>query len=190
MARRLTCSSAPGSSNRCVAPGTTASSLGQRSCCCASWLSASTWWSAPPTISSVGARTAPRFRARAGRPPRETTAFTRSPSSPAALSAAGELGDRVKAVVSRGGRPDLARNLGAVRAPTLLIVGGADHQVLALNHEAQQQLRCPSELAVVPGATHLFEEPGALEQVSRLAIDWLDRHLAQAEAVEAHAKHH
>ena len=116
--------------------------------------------------------------------------FGASTGAGAALSAAGELGDRVKAVVSRGGRPDLARNLGAVRAPTLLIVGGADHQVLALNHEAQQQLGCPSELAVVPGATHLFEEPGALEQVSRLAIDWLDRHLAQAEAVEAHAKHH
>lgn len=116
--------------------------------------------------------------------------FGASTGAGAALSAAGELGDRVKAVVSRGGRPDLARDLGAVRAPTLLIVGGADHQVLALNHEAQQQLRCPSELAVVPGATHLFEEPGALEQVSRLAIDWLDRHLAQAEAVEARAKHH
>ncbi|HEY4895622.1 MAG TPA: hypothetical protein VII01_05995, partial [Solirubrobacteraceae bacterium] len=65
-------------------------------------------------------------------------------------------------------------------APTLLIVGGADYQVLELNREAQQQLRCASELAVVPGATHLFEEPGALEQVSRLAIDWLDRHLASS----------
>jgi pimeloyl-ACP methyl ester carboxylesterase len=65
-----------------------------------------------------------------------------------------------------------------VHAPTLLIVGGADYQVLALNRAAQQRLRCRSELAVVPGATHLFEEPGALEQVGRLAIDWLERHLA------------
>jgi dipeptidyl aminopeptidase/acylaminoacyl peptidase len=64
-----------------------------------------------------------------------------------------------------------------VRAPTLLIVGGADEQVLALNRQAQRQLRAPSELAVVPGATHLFAEPGALEQVSRLAIDWLDRQI-------------
>jgi len=111
--------------------------------------------------------------------------FGASTGAAAALSAAGELGERVSAVVSRGGRPDLARNLGAVRAPTLLIVGGADHQVLALNREAQQQLRSPSELAIVPGATHLFEEPGALEQVSDLAIAWFDRHLAHLAAVEA-----
>ena len=91
--------------------------------------------------------------------------------------AAAELGEQVSAVISRGGRPDLALDLGAVRAPTLLIVGGADHQVLQLNREAQQQLGCPSEIAVVEGATHLFEEPGALEQVCRLAVDWLDRHL-------------
>jgi predicted phosphoribosyltransferase/pimeloyl-ACP methyl ester carboxylesterase len=103
--------------------------------------------------------------------------FGASTGAAAALTAAAELGDRVQAVVSRGGRPDLARDLGAVRAPTLLIVGGADYQVLALNREAQRRLRCPNELAVVPGATHLFEEPGALEQVGRLAIDWLDRHL-------------
>ena len=116
--------------------------------------------------------------------------FGASTGAAAALSAAAELGDRVHVVVSRGGRPDLAQNLGAVRASTLLIVGGADHQVLALNHEAQQQLRCPSELAVIPGATHLFEEPGALEQVSSLAIDWLDRHLAQAGAVAPAAPDH
>jgi len=108
--------------------------------------------------------------------------FGASTGAAAALSAAAELGDEVAAVVSRGGRPDLAPNLGAVRAPTLLIVGGADHQVLELNREAQQQLHCTSELAVVPGATHLFEEPGALEQVSRLAIDWLGRHLASSRA--------
>jgi putative phosphoribosyl transferase len=101
--------------------------------------------------------------------------FGASTGAAAALTAAAEPGEKVSTVISRGGRPDLARNLGAVRAPTLLIVGGADHQVLELNREAQRQLRCPSDLAVVPGATHLFEEPGALEQVSRLAIDWLDR---------------
>ncbi|MGO9319540.1 MAG: phosphoribosyltransferase family protein [Solirubrobacteraceae bacterium] len=104
--------------------------------------------------------------------------FGASTGAAAALTAAAELGARVFAVISRGGRPDLASNLAAVSAPTLLIVGGADHQVLELNREAQRQLRCPSELAVVPGATHLFEEPGALEEVSRLAIDWLERHRA------------
>jgi putative phosphoribosyl transferase len=104
--------------------------------------------------------------------------FGASTGAAAALSAAAELGEEVRAVISRGGRPDLARNLGAVRAPTLLIVGGADHQVLALNREARRQLQGPGELAVVPGASHLFEEPGALEQVSRLAIGWLERHLA------------
>ncbi len=99
--------------------------------------------------------------------------FGASTGAAAALSAAAVLGDRVRAVISRGGRPDLAANLPAVRAATLLIVGGADPQVLELNRAAQAQLRCSSELAVVPGATHLFEEPGALEQVSRLAIEWL-----------------
>lgn len=104
--------------------------------------------------------------------------FGASTGAAAALTAAAELGDRVHAVISRGGRPDLARDLAAVRAPTLLIVGGADHQVLELNRMAQRELRCPNELAIVPGATHLFGEPGALAQVSRLAIDWLARHLS------------
>ena len=103
--------------------------------------------------------------------------FGASTGAGAALTAAAELGTRVRAVVSRGGRPDLASGLSAVRAATLLIVGGADTQVLELNRSAQAQLRCESELAVVPGATHLFEEPGALEQVSRLAVAWLDLHL-------------
>jgi putative phosphoribosyl transferase len=98
--------------------------------------------------------------------------FGASTGAAAALTAAAELGARVGAVVSRGGRPDLAPNLGAVRAPTLLIVGGLDDQVLALNRLAQRELGGVSELVVVPGATHLFEEPGALEQVGRLAIDW------------------
>ena len=81
-------------------------------------------------------------------------------------------------------------NLGAVRSPTLLIVGGADHQVLELNRQAQHQLRCAGDLAVVPGATHLFEEPGALEQVGRPAIDWLDRHLASSRPAEVRAASH
>ena len=108
--------------------------------------------------------------------------FGASTGAAAALSAAAELGDDVAAVISRGGRPDLAQNLGRVRAPTLLIVGGADPHVLALNREAQRQLGGPSELAVIPGATHLFEEPCAIEQVSRLAIEWLNRHASQASA--------
>jgi len=116
--------------------------------------------------------------------------FGASTGAAAALTAAAELGGKVGAVISRGGRPDLARNLSAVRAPTLLIVGGADYQVLELNREAQRQLRCPSELAVVPGATHLFEEPGALEQVSRLVIGWLHRHLAPARPAETHVVNH
>ncbi len=106
--------------------------------------------------------------------------FGASTGAAAALTAAAELGDRVHAVISRGGRPDLARGLAAVTAPTLLIVGGEDHQVLELNRAAQRQLRCVSELAVVRGATHLFEEPGTLEAVSRLAIDWLARHLTRS----------
>jgi putative phosphoribosyl transferase len=116
--------------------------------------------------------------------------FGASTGAAAALTAAAELGARVGAVISRGGRPDLALHLSAVRAPTLLIVGGADHQVLELNREAQRWLRCPSELTVVPGATHLFEEPGALEQVSRLAIDWLDRHLSLPHPPETHVADH
>ncbi len=116
--------------------------------------------------------------------------FGASTGAAAALTAAAELGGQVGAVISRGGRPDLSRRLSAVRAPTLLIVGGADHQVLELNREAQRQLRCPSELAVVTGATHLFEEPGALEQVSRLAIDWLDRHLSSPPPAGADVVNH
>src|SRR5271165_1241738 len=112
--------------------------------------------------------------------------FGASTGAAAALTAAAELGDRVGAVISRGGRPDLALHLDAVRAPTLLIVGGADQHVLDLNRAAQRRLRCPNELLVVPGATHLFEEPGALEQVSSLAIEWLGRHLAQSTPIQTH----
>jgi putative phosphoribosyl transferase len=99
----------------------------------------------------------------------------------AALWAASEPGSPIAAVVSRGGRPDLAtRRLPAVTAPTLFIVGGADDIVLGLNRQAATLLGGPSRLAVVPGATHLFPEPGALEEVARLAADWFSEHLAAA----------
>ena len=104
--------------------------------------------------------------------------FGASTGAAAALRAAAEPGSRIAALVSRGGRPDLAGPvLGQVQAPTLFIVGGLDDQVLALNVAARAQLRAASELAVVPGATHLFPEPGALEQVAWLARDWFRRHL-------------
>ena len=104
--------------------------------------------------------------------------FGASTGAAAALWAAGEPLAEVTAIVSRGGRPDLAvPRLGAVRPPTLLVVGGEDALVLELNREAQEQLRCQSEVVVVPGATHLFEEPGALERVTDLARGWFTRHL-------------
>jgi len=107
--------------------------------------------------------------------------FGASTGAGAALVAAAELGDEVRAVVSRGGRPDLAGGrLSEVTAPTLLIVGGDDWNVLALNEEAAESLRCPHELAIVPHAGHLFEEPGALEQVAALAGEWFLRHLPAA----------
>jgi putative phosphoribosyl transferase len=102
-----------------------------------------------------------------------------STGAAAALIAAAELGPAIGAVVSRGGRPGLAeRRLGEVTAPTLLIVGGHDPVVLELNESAARRLRCPHRIAVVPGATHLFEEPGTLDQAARLARDWLREHLA------------
>jgi putative phosphoribosyl transferase len=105
--------------------------------------------------------------------------FGASTGAAAALVAAAERADAVGAVVSRGGRPDLAGPaLPRVRAPTLLIVGGNDFEVIALNQAALRQLRCEKRLAIVPRATHLFEEPGALEEVARLARDWFERHLA------------
>jgi putative phosphoribosyl transferase len=109
--------------------------------------------------------------------------FGASTGAAAALWAAGESGEEVAAVVSRGGRPDLvaASRLADVRAPTLLIVGGWDPQVVDANREAQASLRCPNELEVVPGATHLFEERGALEAVADLAGDWFERYLGQDE---------
>jgi alpha-beta hydrolase superfamily lysophospholipase len=105
--------------------------------------------------------------------------FGASTGAAAALFAASELGDRITAVVSRGGRPDLAWDrLADVRAPTLLIVGGADAVVLEVNEAAAAQLTCPHELVVVPEATHLFEEPRALEHVASLAVAWLRKYFA------------
>ncbi|MCG2621199.1 dienelactone hydrolase family protein [Arthrobacter sp. I2-34] len=104
--------------------------------------------------------------------------FGASTGAAAALWAAAEPGAEVAAVVSRGGRPDLAGDrLPAVTAPTLLIVGGADTYVLELNHQARGKLHCESELAVVPGATHLFEEHGTLAEAAARARDWFVRHL-------------
>lgn len=106
--------------------------------------------------------------------------FGASTGAGAALIAAARMGDRVHAVISRGGRPDLAREwLPEVHAPTLLIVGGLDTAVLGLNQMALEQLRCPKRLVVVPGASHLFEEPGTMEAVSHLAGDWFSHHLRQ-----------
>jgi putative phosphoribosyl transferase len=104
--------------------------------------------------------------------------FGSSTGAAAALRAAAEDADGVAAVVSRGGRPDLAGDaLGDVRAPTLLIVGGDDETVLELNQRALEKLHCDKRLAIVPGATHLFEEPGCLDAVADLAIAWFRKHL-------------
>jgi dienelactone hydrolase len=108
--------------------------------------------------------------------------FGASTGAAAALVAASERSDIVGAVVSRGGRPDLAgAALSRVTAPTLLIVGGEDHPVIALNREALALLHADKQLTVVPGATHLFEESGALEKVAELARDWFTRYLIAPE---------
>jgi pimeloyl-ACP methyl ester carboxylesterase len=108
--------------------------------------------------------------------------FGASTGAAAALVVAARRPGDVDAVVSRGGRPDLAgaEALSLVRAPTLLLVGGADQEVLALNRAAQVVIGARAELVVVPGATHLFEEPGALAQVATTSADWLARVLPQA----------
>lgn len=104
--------------------------------------------------------------------------FGASTGGGAALVAAAELGGKIGAVVSRGGRPDLAGEaLGRVTAPTLLLVGGLDGPVIKMNEEAFAQLRCVKELKIIPGATHLFEEPGKLEEVASLAAKWFLEHL-------------
>ena len=106
--------------------------------------------------------------------------FGASTGAAAALVAAADSGDRIAAVVSRGGRPDLAGPaLRKVQAPTLLVVGGDDHVVLDLNYEAITQLECEKSMEIVPHATHLFEEPGALEEVARLARQWFEQHLGR-----------
>src|SRR5437660_11868206 len=105
--------------------------------------------------------------------------FGSSTGGGAALVAAAQLPDDVGAVVSRGGRPDLAGGaLPKMQAPTLLIVGGQDDIVIELNEQARDQMRCEVKLEIIPGATHLFEEPGALEQVAKLASDWFINHIA------------
>lgn len=104
--------------------------------------------------------------------------FGASTGAAAALVAAAEAPLVIRAVVSRGGRPDLAGEaLRDVEVPTLLIVGGKDDDVLELNREAQRQMHCPTRLVVVPGATHLFEEPGTLDQVVAAASDWFSQYL-------------
>lgn len=108
--------------------------------------------------------------------------FGSSTGAGAALVAAAERAELVKAVVSRGGRPDLAASaLGKVHAPTLMIVGGNDEVVIELNKQAMEQMTAETKLEIVPRATHLFEEPGALEEVSRLATEWFQKHLGNDE---------
>ncbi len=108
--------------------------------------------------------------------------FGASTGAAAALQVAAKLGSEVVAVVSRGGRPDLAmEKLGKVTAPTLLIVGGNDVDVIELNEQALAALHCERKLEIVPGATHLFEEPGTLERVAGLAVEWFTRFLVLVE---------
>jgi putative phosphoribosyl transferase len=112
--------------------------------------------------------------------------FGASTGAAAALIAAAERPEMARAVISRGGRPDLAeRALARVEAPTLLIVGGDDTPVIEMNRDAMRQMHALVSLEIIPGATHLFEEPGALERVARLAADWCQRHLKEAVDVNA-----
>ena len=105
--------------------------------------------------------------------------FGASTGAAAALQAAAREPVHVAAVVSRGGRPDLAMDyLGMVKAPTLLIVGGDDRPVIPLNRQAMNALKCVKDLVIIPGATHLFQEPGAIDQVAKLAVDWFLKYLA------------
>jgi putative phosphoribosyl transferase len=113
--------------------------------------------------------------------------FGASTGAASALRVAAAMPGDVKAVVSRGGRPDLAGNetLPLVGAPTLLIVGGRDHGVIELNQAAYDRMSCVKGINIVPGATHLFEESGALERVASLAVDWFSRHLSRVVARSA-----
>lgn len=108
--------------------------------------------------------------------------FGSSTGGGAALLAAAELGDCVAAVVSRGGRPDLAGDaLPKVRSPTLLVVGGYDELVICLNDDAYAKLGCEKDFRIVPGATHLFEEPGKLEQVAQISAQWFRKHIVDSD---------
>jgi putative phosphoribosyl transferase len=112
--------------------------------------------------------------------------FGASTGAAAALWAAADLTREIGAVVSRGGRPDLARpRLAEVTAPTLLVVGGDDTTVVTLNRQAQEQLTCANRLAIVPGATHLYQEPGTLRIAAELARDWFVSNLVDAAAVSS-----
>src|SRR6185312_14537066 len=108
--------------------------------------------------------------------------FGASTGAASALDAAAFLESTIKAVVSRGGRPDLAKNLGKVKAPTLLIVGSLDNQVINLNEHAYTQLGGEKQIEIIEGASHLFEEPGTLESVARIAAEWFDVHLCHTMA--------
>jgi putative phosphoribosyl transferase len=104
--------------------------------------------------------------------------FGSSTGGGAALVAAAQKGNSIGAIVSRGGRPDLAgKALRGVKSPTLLVVGGLDYPVIDMNRRAFEQLNCEKELKIVPGASHLFEEPGTLEEVARLAAEWFQKYL-------------
>lgn len=105
--------------------------------------------------------------------------FGASTGAAAALQAAAASGDEISAVVSRGGRPDMAgaHDLKQVKCPTLLLVGGLDDVVIELNQEAYDQMQCPKQFVIIPGATHLFDEAGTLEEVARLATLWFSQHL-------------
>jgi putative phosphoribosyl transferase len=112
--------------------------------------------------------------------------FGASTGAAAALQAAATYGQSIGAVVSRGGRPDLTMSaLGNVQSPTLLIVGGLDDIVIDLNREAYEKIKVEKHIAIVPGATHLFEEPGTLQEVARLAADWFKRYLGRSRVQEA-----
>jgi putative phosphoribosyl transferase len=107
--------------------------------------------------------------------------FGASTGAGAALQAAAQAPFPIAAIVSRGGRPDLAQPyLAQVTTPTLLLVGGEDHPVIELNQQAYRLLRCPKSLTIIPGATHLFEEPGTLEEVAERALSWFEKHFAPA----------
>lgn len=115
--------------------------------------------------------------------------FGASTGAAAALMTAADMKHRIAAVVSRGGRPDLATDaLDKVECPTLLIVGGEDETVVELNRQAMAYMHCLKELHIVPGATHLFEEPGTLEQVAKVAAEWFSAHMRSAMAADKEAR--